>query len=589
MKIDRPTAKKFILVAFLMLSGTTAGQAQEPNASQENANVISGRVVSRDGEPLVKARVSVARVNSSGMPQSVRVDNAGSFRTNSLEPGVYWVSAGVTGYVMDPTRTPSPAGFYHPGDNVTLTMVKGGVITGTVRNSNNEPVVAIAVRAIRVKDQNGKPVLAPGVSRERLTDDRGVYRIYGVTPGTYIVSAGGTSRFNGSPTLSAYQKVPPTFAPGGTREGATEIVLNSNEETIIDITFRDDPGHAVSGSLLNGLKPGEGTSWAISVSLLDVITRLEMGSTYYNATENQPFALYGVPDGDYELTASQGSSSGDQVSSSPKRIRVQGADVTGITLAMMPMGAIDGRLNLEPMTKGGCGKRREWAQLETLIYVRRFEPEKKANAGSKSDPQVEVSYINRSSIRTVFPESNGSFVIKNLRPGNYRIEPREPAPGWYVRTISLGAGPKAVNVARQGISLQSAEHLSGLTLTLKEGAARLRGRISLGEGQSLPPAVRVYLAPAEKEEAENVLRFYEARPEADGSFTVDNLAPGKYWITARPSEENETGATKLIRLDSPFRAKVFSEAEAGKREIGFKPCEQIADYDLPYPISAIPR
>jgi len=85
------------------------------------------------------------------------------------------------------------------------------------------------------------------------------------------------------------------------------------------------------------------------------------------------------------------------------------------------------------------------------------------------------------------------------------------------------------------------------------------------------------------------LRFYEGRPEANGRFTVNYLAPGKYWLLARLSEENEVGITKSIRLDSAFRAKAFTEAEAGKKEIAFKPCEQIADYDLSYSAPAILR
>jgi len=79
-----------------------------------------------------------------------------------------------------------------------------------------------------------------------------------------------------------------------------------------------------------------------------------------------------------------------------------------------------------------------------------------------------------------------------------------------------------------------------------------------------------------------MLRFYEARPDADRSFTIDNVAPGRYLIVARLMEENDSGATKTIRQDGVFRAKVVHEAEALKKDFAFKPCEQLADYQLPY-------
>jgi len=119
-------------------------------------------------------------------------------------------------------------------------------------------------------------------------------------------------------------------------------------------------------------------------------------------------------------------------------------------------------------------------------------------------------------------------------------------------------------------------------VTITEGAASLRGRISVAEGQSLPARMGVYVVPAERDSVENVLRFFEARAENDKSFTIGNIAPGRYWIIARPLEESESRAIKSIRQDTTLRAKVMREAEALKKEIPFKPCERTTDYDLAY-------
>ena len=121
-----------------------------------------------------------------------------------------------------------------------------------------------------------------------------------------------------------------------------------------------------------------------------------------------------------------------------------------------------------------------------------------------------------------------------------------------------------------------------MTVTFTEGGASIRGRVSIAEGQQLPANVRVYLAAVERENADNALRFFETRTESDGSFRMENIAPGRYWIIARPTEENESSRVKLVRQESTFRAKVLREAKSGKKEISFKPCERIVDYDLRY-------
>ena len=130
------------------------------------------------------------------------------------------------------------------------------------------------------------------------------------------------------------------------------------------------------------------------------------------------------------------------------------------------------------------------------------------------------------------------------------------------------------NIARDGLTVKSGDKLAGVAITITEGGASLRGHISPAEGQRLPPGLRVYVVPAERESAENVLRFFEVGAESDGSFAIGNIAPGKYWIIVRPAEERIPNRKKSIRQDTTLRSKVLREAEALKKEIPFKPCER---------------
>jgi hypothetical protein len=314
--------------------------------------------------------------------------------------------------------------------------------------------------------------------------------------------------------------------------------------------------------------------------------RSEVASASANQTNKFAFSMYGIPDGEYEVSASLGSPTGESMASSAVKIEVKGSDVTGLNLTLLPLASIGGRVIFEPDPKAACGKRRESVTSETAVYVRRFKSEGAASA--KEPATAEVPFVLRNSGRQATLDARGSFSLGNIYPGIYRIDPREPATGWYVRTISLETARNA-NVVRDGLTVKSGERVSGVAITMTEGAAKLSGRIVPGEGQSIGASHRVYLVPAERNSADNFLRFYEARPDGDRRFTVDNVAPGSYWIITRPVAENDFGVPKAIRQDADFRAKIFREAEAIKKEIVFKPCEQVTEFDLPLTAATNPQ
>lgn len=152
--------------------------------------------------------------------------------------------------------------------------------------------------------------------------------------------------------------------------------------------------------------------------------------------------------------------------------------------------------------------------------------------------------------------------------------------GWYIKSIGPERPASTVNPPRDFLALKRGDHVTGLLITFAEGAANLNGRISAAEGQVLPLRMRAYLVPAEREAATNLLRFYEAIADQSGSFKFENVAPGRYLIIARRSEEGELGMTKFVRQDETLRTKVRQEAEALNKSLILKPCEQVADFNL---------
>jgi hypothetical protein len=202
---------------------------------------------------------------------------------------------------------------------------------------------------------------------------------------------------------------------------------------------------------------------------------------------------------------------------------------------------------------------------------------------------VPISFSNQTS--DSIPDAKGEFILRNLHNGLYRVVAQLPETGWYIRAITMGAPPAVTkttdpNIPRDGLTIKTGEKVSGVTVTITEGAASLRGHLSAREGQRVPAGLRVYLVPAERESAENVLRFFESATDTSAGFAIENIAPGRYWLIARAPDEVDPAKLKPIRQEPALRARVLREAEALKKEIAFKPCEQTSDYELPWAVPA---
>ena len=221
------------------------------------------------------------------------------------------------------------------------------MITGTVSGAR-DPDIAANVRAIRVRDDDGKALPSALVTRERLTDDRGVYRIYGLPPGAYLIVAGGAQQFGGPSAYSAYGNDSPIYFPSSARDTASEVVVRNGEEITADIQYRSEPGNSISGTVAGLVQTQTQSSVGATIGLINVRDRSTIMNTSASTFNNYAFAFYGVPDGEYELSASQFvPNNTDYLRSTPRRVVVRGTDVAGINLTVAPLASIAGRLVFE--------------------------------------------------------------------------------------------------------------------------------------------------------------------------------------------------------------------------------------------------
>lgn len=579
-----------LLPLLLFLFAASALVAQTNASSTDTVDTIAGHIDVPAGESLSGASVRLGSFYGAMGGQfqaSTKVDNSGNFRFTGLQPGLYSVSVSVPGLVNAPNPASSETRrFYRPGDTVNFTLIKGGVITGKVTNAANAPMVAAPVRFFRVADAEGKRLPTPNILGETLTDDRGIYRRYGLIAGTYIVSTGGASRGPNGPYLSiAYSNDVPTYAPSSTRDTAAEFVVRPGEEITVDIQYRREAGYAISGSVA-GLSESQTSAITMaSINLIEVKTSAQVANTGANSFTNYSFEIAGLPDGEYELTAQQG----DQMSD-PVRVTVKGEDISGVNLSLHPLASISGHVVFETDSKTDCARRRATARQETTVAARRFSASATAERNQK-ETAADIPLLYQNLSREAGLDEKSDFIIKSLPKGSYWIIPQPPDPGWFVRSLEAAKTPasRSSNVARDGVAVGAGDRFSNLSVTLTDGAATLKGRVTLPKHEQLPARLRFYLVPAEKENSEDVLRYFETAVQRDGSFTLSNLEPGRYLAIARAAEDADPVSVKSIRRDSGWRANIVKAATALNRQVTFKPCEQNSDYEFPLTPATSPQ
>ena len=174
-------------------------------------------------------------------------DEQGRFELKELVGGRYTVTASKGGFVslQYGQRRPSergtpvdlPAG--QTLEKVVIGLPRGSVIAGRIVDEFGEPLTGAQVMVQRYTYVNGVRQLRQAGQGDR-TDDQGAFRVFGLPPGEYYVSA--TLRDDRGPRFNNDDDVPssgyaPTYYPGTTSAaGAQRVTVNLGEE-VGGVTF----------------------------------------------------------------------------------------------------------------------------------------------------------------------------------------------------------------------------------------------------------------------------------------------------------------------------------------------------------------
>src|SRR5262245_6996603 len=178
---------KLALATLLVLA--QAALPQRSAVAPSGTAVLSGVLTSTAAaaQPVRHATVRLSGANGT----STRVagtDDDGKFVFDALPAGSYTLSAIKPGYVQtfygsrQPGRGPGVPVAVADGQRATLTLTiaPGAVITGTILDVRGLPAPNVPVAAVGLGSRGAGLAPTRGV-----TDDRGMYRLFGLAPGDY--------------------------------------------------------------------------------------------------------------------------------------------------------------------------------------------------------------------------------------------------------------------------------------------------------------------------------------------------------------------------------------------------------------------
>ena len=337
-----------VLMAATAASAALAQAPARDTPAPAGTAVIRGRVIAAAGQrPVAKVEVH-ATAGALHVNKVVLTDANGRYEFADLPAGPYLVSTNKPNYVRAAYGERRPLGPGAPIEvaagqvvaRIDFLLQRTAAITGRVNDEFGDPAPNVMVAPMRYLYVNGERRLqsaGPNVS----TNDLGEYRLYGLMPGRYFVSA--TLRpMNFAGDRTAYMA---TLYPGTGNPADAQRLTVAAGQTIagINITLLPVVGSRISGVALdvNG-KPLVGSVNAISRSGT-------FGSAGFAPIRpDGAFTLNALPPGEYTLRAT-GPGMQDQYAAAD--ITVSGGDLSDVQLVAVPPSTIHGRVVFDGRTQ----------------------------------------------------------------------------------------------------------------------------------------------------------------------------------------------------------------------------------------------
>ena len=472
---------------------------------------VSGRITIKDKPaPGVMVGLRGNEMMSAYEPFTRAVtDENGNYRIANLAAGTYQLLISAPGYVPGDRadRKVFVVGDDESVENINFSLVRGGVITGKVTDGDGRPVIQHQVEVYDlVVIERYVPSQRPFPTMTAQTDDRGIYRIFGIAPGRYKIAAGrGGEGYGGfSPTLTSYKQV---FHPDVTDPAKAPVieVAEGSEAKDIDIALgRPVQVFSVKGRAINTDTNAPVPNIRFGLQRILGPQQFEFVNSVVTTNARGDFVVEGLIPGKYGTMMYSGE--GIELRADTTTFEVIDQDVTGVVVKLSKGSVVSGVVVLESQDKAA-----QRLLAETLVrgYV-------------STAPGYGVG--TSSSIA-----ADGSFRLSGLTNGTVNLSisgnvTPYPPKGFSVSRIERDG------ILATRIDVKDGEQVSGVKIFISYGTAVLRGVVKFENG-SLPPGAGVFLRLSKPGESVSYIRPLQV--DQRGNFLMEGIAPGQYELTAQ--------------------------------------------------------
>jgi len=479
------------------------------------------------GEPLKKVHLTIRPLGApTGVPYGTMTDNAGHFLIDDVDPGRYNFAASRNGFV---TQTYSAHG--STNRNTLLTLSNGdklkeivfkltpqGVISGRILDEDGEPLANVAVQCLRYGYQRGRRQLMN--QNGGSTNDLGEFRLFGMPPGKYVISATYQLRdmfVTATPerivgTVQAIQAAEEgyatTYYPNSTSPdgaGALEITPGA-QISGINMTLVRIRTVRIKGHLNVGAAPEARRSVNVMLMPRDN-TGFGMPRAMARGIDAQGnFQVRGVAPGSYVLRANYNTENKQYSARLP--LEVGNSNIEGIELDLQPPAEIDGHVIIE---ENGDLK---GANLQVFLQTKAIGSMMGGGGGPVKEDQT--------------------FKVMNIGQDAYDINVFGLPEGFFLKSIRLGEQ----DVTEIGVDFTQGVSSEQLTVVLNPNGGQVEGAVQNAKGD---PAAGATVTLIPDPEHRSISWLYKlANTDQNGHFTIKGVRPGEYKIYAW--EDLEPGA-----------------------------------------------
>ena len=514
--------------------------------------LLKGQVIAAGtGAPVRRAQIR-AMSNEGRGGGVTSTNNEGRWEIKDLPAGRYSISAMKGGFAPasygqrrpGEPGTPIDLGEGQTAERVNFVMSRGAVIAGRIVDDGGEPVAGTNVSAMRFVFMSGTRRLVPGGgegSQDR-TDDQGYFRLYGLPPGDYYVSAAASNTNNFSmPGVNNTEPdgFAPTYFPGTPTVGeATRIPLKAGQEmtganfALIVARLAKIRGRALNSRgepIIGGM---------LMLAPADPMMGMNFGMNMSNAqvAADGSFQFANISPGRYNLTVRPRGMPGPNSEFAVVPVTVGNEDIDNLFVTTGVGATVTGVITTDDGTAPSF--RADAVQL----FAQQVDPSFSMIGGGPTKVNEDFTF-----------EMNSVFDRRLIR-GSIGMGAGSMTSGWYLKAV-LYDGQDVID---SGIDFQPGRSYEGVQVIFTQKATELSGVVTDDRGKPIVDAT-VLIFPATREKWASMSRFVRTmRPDTNGKYSVKAMPPSdEYLIIAvqnlEPGQFNDPEFLERAREEAkPF-------------------------------------